>query len=28
LCDPLWTHTGKLYDYPSKTVMSFRAPSA
>ncbi|MBI3700736.1 MAG: SDR family NAD(P)-dependent oxidoreductase [Afipia sp.] len=28
LCDPLWSETGKLYDYPSKTVMSFRPPSA
>ena len=27
LCDPLWVETGKLYDYPSKTVMSFRAPA-
>jgi NAD(P)-dependent dehydrogenase (short-subunit alcohol dehydrogenase family) len=28
LCDPLWTETAILYDYPSKTVMKFRAPSA
>ena len=28
LCDPLWTETGILYDYPTKTVMKFRAPSA
>ena len=27
LCDPLWTETGKFYDYPSKTLMSFRAPA-
>ncbi len=28
LCDPQWTETGKLYDYRSKSVMDFRAPSA
>jgi NAD(P)-dependent dehydrogenase (short-subunit alcohol dehydrogenase family) len=28
LCDPLWTETGKLYDYPTKSVLSFNAPSA
>ena len=27
LCDPLWTETGKLYDYRTKTVMSFNAPA-
>lgn len=28
LCDPLWTETGKLYDYRSKSVMQFHPPSA
>ncbi|MBN8980946.1 MAG: SDR family NAD(P)-dependent oxidoreductase [Rhizobiales bacterium] len=28
LCDPLWTETGKLYDYRTKSLMSFRPPSA
>jgi NAD(P)-dependent dehydrogenase (short-subunit alcohol dehydrogenase family) len=28
LCDPLWVETGKFFDYPSKTVMSFHPPSA
>lgn len=28
LCDPLWTETGKLYDYPSKTMMTFRVPAS
>lgn len=28
LCTPAWSETGKLFDYPSRTVMSFRAPSA
>ncbi len=27
LCDPLWTETGKLYDYPSRSVLSFRPPA-
>ncbi len=27
MCAPSWTETGKLFDYPSKTVMSFRAPA-
>jgi hypothetical protein len=28
MCAPSWTDTGKLFDYPSKTVMSFRPPVA
>src|SRR3954464_13594407 len=28
LCLPTWTETGKFYDYPSRTLMSFRAPAA
>jgi len=28
LCDPLWAETGKLYDYRTKSLMSFRPPSA
>src|SRR3954468_11431336 len=27
LCLPTWTDTGKLYDYPTRTLMSFRAPA-
>jgi NAD(P)-dependent dehydrogenase (short-subunit alcohol dehydrogenase family) len=26
LCSPEWAETGKLYDFPSDTVLSFRAP--
>jgi len=26
LCLPAWTETGKFYDYPSRTLMSFRSP--
>lgn len=28
LCQPAFTQTGKLYDYPSKSLLSFRPPSA
>jgi NAD(P)-dependent dehydrogenase (short-subunit alcohol dehydrogenase family) len=28
LCDPLWVETGKLYHYPTKSVMHFNQPSA
>ena len=28
MCAPEWTETGKLYDYKSRTLMSFRPPSA
>jgi NAD(P)-dependent dehydrogenase (short-subunit alcohol dehydrogenase family) len=28
LCTPTWTETGKVYDYRSKSLMSFRSPSA
>jgi NAD(P)-dependent dehydrogenase (short-subunit alcohol dehydrogenase family) len=28
MCLPSWTETDKFYDYPSRTVMSFRAPAA
>jgi NAD(P)-dependent dehydrogenase (short-subunit alcohol dehydrogenase family) len=28
MCAPSWIDTGKLFDYPSKTVMSFRPPVA
>ncbi len=28
LCLPSWTATGKLYDFPTDTVMSFQAPAA
>jgi NAD(P)-dependent dehydrogenase (short-subunit alcohol dehydrogenase family) len=27
MCAPDWTETGKLYDYQSRTLMSFRAPA-
>ncbi|MBX9712023.1 MAG: SDR family oxidoreductase [Xanthobacteraceae bacterium] len=27
MCAPTWSETGKLFDYPSKSVMSFRTPS-
>src|ERR1700704_2919558 len=27
LCLPTWNETGKFYDYPSRTLMSFRAPA-
>ena len=26
MCAPEWTETGKLYDYPTRKLMSFRAP--
>jgi NAD(P)-dependent dehydrogenase (short-subunit alcohol dehydrogenase family) len=26
MCAPAWTETGRLYDYPSRTLKSFRAP--
>ncbi len=26
MCAPAWTETGKLYDYPTRTLQSFRAP--
>ncbi len=28
MCAPEWSTTGKLYDYPTKTLMSFHAPAA
>ena len=27
MCSPEWTETGKLYDYNTRTLMSFRAPA-
>ena len=27
MCLPSWTETGKFYDYPTRTLMSFRAPA-
>jgi NAD(P)-dependent dehydrogenase (short-subunit alcohol dehydrogenase family) len=27
MCTPDWTETGKLYDYPSRTLRSFREPA-
>jgi NAD(P)-dependent dehydrogenase (short-subunit alcohol dehydrogenase family) len=27
MCAPDWTETGKLYDYPTRTLMAFRAPA-
>jgi NAD(P)-dependent dehydrogenase (short-subunit alcohol dehydrogenase family) len=27
MCAPDWTETGKLYDYPTRTLMTFRAPA-
>ena len=27
MCLPSWKETGKLYDYPTRTLMSFRAPA-
>mgnify|MGYP003413954549 CR=1 FL=1 len=26
MCAPAWTETGRLYDYPTRTLQSFRAP--
>jgi NAD(P)-dependent dehydrogenase (short-subunit alcohol dehydrogenase family) len=28
MCAPSWAETGKLYDYPTKTIMNFRPPAA
>ncbi len=28
LCSPVWTETGKLYDFPKDAVLSFRAPDS
>ena len=27
MCAPEWTETGKLYDYPTRTLLGFRAPA-
>jgi NAD(P)-dependent dehydrogenase (short-subunit alcohol dehydrogenase family) len=27
MCEPAWTETGKLYDYPTRTLLCFRAPA-
>jgi hypothetical protein len=27
MCLPSWNETGKLYDYPRRTLMNFRAPA-
>jgi NAD(P)-dependent dehydrogenase (short-subunit alcohol dehydrogenase family) len=27
MCAPAWTETGKLYDYKTRTLMSFRGPA-
>jgi NAD(P)-dependent dehydrogenase (short-subunit alcohol dehydrogenase family) len=27
MCAPAWNETGRLYDYPSRTLQSFRAPA-
>ena len=27
MCAPAWTETGRLYDYPTRTLLAFRAPS-
>jgi NAD(P)-dependent dehydrogenase (short-subunit alcohol dehydrogenase family) len=27
ICSPEWTDTGKLYDFPTDRILSFRAPS-
>ena len=27
MCAPEWTETGKLYDYKTRTLMSFRPPA-
>jgi len=27
MCAPDWTETGKLYDYPTRTLLGFRAPA-
>jgi hypothetical protein len=26
ICSPDWTETGKLYDFPSGRILSFKAP--
>ena len=27
MCAPDWTETGKFYDYPTRTLLDFRAPA-
>jgi hypothetical protein len=27
MCAPAWTETGKLYDYPTRKLLSFRSPA-
>ena len=27
MCAPDWTETGNLYDYPTRTLLDFRAPA-
>jgi len=27
ICSPEWTETGKLYDFPTDRILSFRAPA-
>jgi hypothetical protein len=27
MCAPDWTETGKLYDYKTRSLLSFRAPA-
>ena len=27
MCAPAWTETGKVYDYPTRTLLNFRAPA-
>jgi hypothetical protein len=27
MCAPDWSETGKFYDYPTRTLLSFRAPA-
>jgi hypothetical protein len=28
ICSPEWTETGKLYDFPTRMILAFRAPAA
>jgi hypothetical protein len=27
MCTPAWTETGKFYDYPTRTLLSFQPPA-
>jgi hypothetical protein len=27
MCTPVWTETGKFYDYPTRALLSFQPPA-